>query len=193
MWEDLRAGYEVKQRDLLGYSWATFSLDMVYRYVLYRRIEPRDDLRPDHRVVWIMLNPSTADGLEDDPTIRRVAGFSRTLDATEVVVVNLFALRSTDPANLARHADPIGPRNDEAIRDAVDGAAFVIGAWGAHPAARARWSTVLQLLPRPVMCLGTTQSGQPRHPLYVRKDQPLTPWRGKEAARSGPAEAPKIT
>jgi hypothetical protein len=148
-----------------------------YRYRLGRRWDhgPAD--------VWIMLNPSTADAQLDDPTIRRCIGFSRNWGSGALVVVNLFALRATDPAELVRHPDPIGPDNDEHIPLAAAGAqqhgGRVVAAWGAHPMAAERARTVRRLIEgqgAPLLALGTTKTGAPRHPLYVKGDTTLTPW-----------------
>lgn len=144
-----------------------------YRYMLERRWS---DAAP---VTFIMLNPSTADADIDDPTIRRCMGFARAWNAGGIVVANLFALRSTDPAALAKDEAPIGPQNDEAICRAVLAASRTIAAWGAHAFAERRAATVkrmiAQSLTRPLDCLGKTKSGHPRHPLYVPAAQIPTP------------------
>ena len=146
-----------------------------YRYRLERAWsdDPRD--------VWLMLNPSTADATLDDPTIRRCVGFSRRWGAGGIVVANLYALRATDPAELERHPDPVGPANDAHIADVVQHAwrdgARIVCAWGAHPFAASRALDVAEglrdMLP---VCLGTTRSGAPRHPLYVRADVVPVRW-----------------
>ena len=82
-----------------------------------------------------MLNPSTADAERDDPTIRRCIGFSRAWGFGGAEMVNLFALRSTDPGRLREAADPVGPGNVAHIADAARGATQVIAAWGAFPLA----------------------------------------------------------
>lgn len=152
---------------------AEFSLCQRYRYSLTRRWSGAPLL------VFVMLNPSTADMIDDDPTIRRCMGFGRSLGAGGIHVVNLFALRSTDPKGL-RVAEPIGPHNDRAIRDAAHEArrrkSPVICAWGASPFVRGRDREVLELLASArvqPMCLSITKSGAPAHPLYLRGD--LTP------------------
>lgn len=144
------------------------------------------------RLAWVMLNPSTADDHVDDPTIRRVTRFTRDAGYGDLVVVNLFAARATDPAALATMRDPIGPLNDIAIDTALADAAAVVFAWGASAATRTlaatigRRSAAVQAIAaglglRPV-CLGVTGSGAPRHPLYVRADQPLLPYELKVAS-----------
>ncbi len=122
-------------------SAATFDPTRTYRYSLTRRWAPGGT-----RACWIMLNPSTADAEQDDPTIRRCIGFSKLWGHSELVVVNLFALRSTDPAALASHGDPIGPHNDFAIEEAGLTSAHVVCAWGRHGALRNRAGTVLRHL-----------------------------------------------
>jgi len=134
-----------------------------YRYTLHRCWGPGPSC------CWVMLNPSTATEETDDATIRRCIRFSITWGYGRLVVVNLFALRSTNPAALANHADPIGEGNDQAIIVAARQAGTVVCAWGAHPSAVSRARTVVSLLRGvDLHCLGTTKHGQPRHPLYVK-------------------------
>jgi hypothetical protein len=122
------------------------------------------------RVCFVMLNPSTADAEHDDPTIRRCIGYAKALEAGSLQVVNLFALRATDPSELRRDAEPVGPANDSHIEGAALAAEMVICAWGAHPFARQRSVRVLEVLTtagvRP-MCLRQTKDGHPAHPLYL--------------------------
>lgn len=126
--------------------------------------------------LFILLNPSTADASVDDPTIRRCRSFATREGCGALTVVNLYAYRATDPRELATQPDPVGPDNDIHIALALDRQpAHVIAAWGALPFARARAQQVTALLAQ-AECLGTTKSGDPRHPLYVRGDQPLVPW-----------------
>ncbi|MFE0207053.1 DUF1643 domain-containing protein [Streptomyces sp. NPDC058985] len=145
-----------------------------YRYLLTRIWDP--SVPP---VVYVMLNPSTADALTDDPTIRRCRGFARREGAGGLVVVNLFALRSTDPRALTRHPDPVGPHNNAFIRQAVSGAHRVIAAWGAAGVQDGRGEAVTGLLRArgaAVYCLGWTATGQPRHPLYLPSAAVLEPY-----------------
>lgn len=152
---------------------AVISADGVYRYTLKRRIP--QVVRWIRPVLFVMLNPSTADAVADDPTIRKCMGFARLFGGTELTVVNLFALRATDPQALAAHPDPVGPDNDRHIEHQVERhrhLGLVIAAWGAHRFARPRGFDVLRRF-GPFSCLGVTADGSPRHPLYVRYDQPL--------------------
>jgi hypothetical protein len=149
---------------------ATCSRDGRFRYSLVRRWSPGPS------VAWVMLNPSTADATRDDATIRRCIALSRSWGFAALEVVNLFALRSTDPRALADAADPVGPRNDRATRRALGRANAVVAAWGVPPRAlRGRAEAVRPLLPPGTGCVGVTTGGQPRHPLYVRAGACLVP------------------
>lgn len=152
---------------------ATLSHDGVYRYLLSRTW-----IQAGTRVTWVMLNPSTADAENDDPTIRRCIGFSRRWGFDGLNVVNLYALRATDPAELGRHPDPVGPDNLDTVHHAL-GAEMVVVAWGVHPAARRHPSLdrIRDMLSAcDVRCVGRTNDGSPRHPLYVRADAAPNPW-----------------
>lgn len=143
-------------------SHAEVSEDGVYRYHLRRRWGGAGSL------TWILLNPSTADGTINDPTIRRLLAFSRAWGYGGLVVVNLFALRATNPQELARHPNPVGPDNDDWIRAATSGVPMVLLAWGAHGFATERAEYVRSMLGETrACCLGVTKHGHPRHPLYV--------------------------
>ncbi len=123
---------------------------------------------------WIMLNPSTADAEIDDPTIRRCIAFSKREDAGGIEVLNLFALRATNPAVLRHSSDPIGPDNDAWIREVLFPHSRVVAAWGEHGKLLGRGFEILRNLRESgitIMCLGD----KPRHPLYIRGDQPLLP------------------
>lgn len=148
---------------------ATFSPCRTYRYALTRRWSNRPP------AVFIMLNPSVADAFVDDPTLRRCIGFARSWTAGGLILLNLFALRSTDPMVLRAHPDPVGPDNDMVVAEQLaeaDGGP-VIAAWGVHGALHGRGKRVAALIrargARP-LCLGLTKDGHPRHPLYVPND-----------------------
>jgi len=146
-----------------------------YRYRLSRMT--MSPFRGVRRVCWIMLNPSTADGVNDDPTIRRVLGFSESWGCTHVDVVNLYALRATDPKDLCAHADPIGPENDDWIRKTAEGAHLTVAAWGAHKTASGdRIQRVWNCAGHNLWCLGVTKRGAPRHPLYLPAQTRLERW-----------------
>lgn len=177
---------------------ATFDPKGIYRYRLTRCW---DETVP--AITWIMLNPSTADHRVDDATLRRVVGFSRSWGFGTVVVVNLFALIASRPGNLTDAPVPVGPDNDAAIADSVSGSGMVIAAWGNHGALQnpstglPRHGEVLQLLvagsTNEIRCLGTTGSGQPRHPLYVSattRPVPLEGWPSPGETRKSLRTAP---
>jgi hypothetical protein len=153
---------------------AIMSPDGVYRYSLTRQLSSRPG-RLKH-CTWIMLNPSTATAEIDDPTIRRCIGFATSWECHALTVVNLFALRATDPTELAAHADPVGPENDGYIITAANLGGIVVAAWGVHGILHGRDRVVRDLMKRyghELRCLGTTQGGFPRHPLYVKGDTQL--------------------
>lgn len=145
-----------------------FSEDRAYRYALWRLHE---DLSQEHGLVaFIGLNPSTADETSDDPTIRRCIGFSRRWGYRGFVMLNLFAVRATSPKVMKHHPQPVGPANDDAIREIVSKCETVVCCWGAHGSHLGRDEAVRELLRVPgipLWCLGTTKGGQPRHPLYL--------------------------
>lgn len=149
---------------------AVLSPDGLYRYALEREW-PRTLLDRDlGRVLFVMLNPSTADGLRDDPTVRRCVDFAQRWGYSSLTVVNLFAWRATDPRELALVPDPVGPDNDAWIRARATVADRVVAAWGARGDLLARDRVVLELLRglgHDVRCLGVTRAGMPRHPLYL--------------------------
>lgn len=170
-----------------------------YRYALTRDVAP---LTGEGTCTFIMLNPSTADAEQDDPTIRRCIGFARSWGFARLKVVNLFAFRSTDPRELLACGDPSGPENLCTIAKVVGGSDLVVCAWGAFPLAGAEHvRLVLELIGGP-HCLGLTANGSPRHPLYVRADAepmpfahcpPIARWRPTSATgdclQSSPASA----
>jgi hypothetical protein len=142
-----------------------------YRYLLRRTW---DHAKP--RVLFVMLNPSTADAEIDDATIRSCIRLSKANGYGSFEVVNLYGLRATDPDELAKAGDPVGPNNDCHIEAAILRCDLAICAWGAYPGAANRSGSVRGLLRsrRPaIFCFGTTKSGAPKHPLYIRTDAPL--------------------
>lgn len=128
-------------RLLFGAGKAVFSADRAYRYRLSRIWGSSGT-----HAVWVMLNPSTADALADDATIRRVMAFTKAWGLGGLTVVNLFALRATDPRELRRHPDPAGPANDQFIAGALDSSVVVVAAWGAHPLAGQRAAEVMAIV-----------------------------------------------
>jgi hypothetical protein len=142
-----------------------------YRYTLTRIWSEE---RPS--ILWIMLNPSTADATQDDSTIRRCVGFTRSWGYGGLMVANLFALRATDPVELSRCDDPVGPENDAVLCREAGRVPLVVAAWGTGGALRGRGDYVRELLACPLHHLGLTRQGFPRHPLYVRADSRPENW-----------------
>ena len=140
-----------------------------YRYWLSRSWD--DGSR---KLAFVMLNPSTADASIDDPTIRRCMGFAKRERFGGILVVNLYALRATDPSDLLRADDPIGPRNEHWLREVFvnAGQGNVVCAWGTKGGQQAKWISK-SLGGFGCVCLGKTKDGHPRHPLYVKSDQPF--------------------
>lgn len=172
---------------------AVISPDGLYRYRLARW------WADGPRVLWAMLNPSTADVTADDPTIRKCIGFAKKWGFAGIEVVNLFALRSSNPTDLRDSAeagiDPVGPFNNNAIYRAAGevfiGGGSAIAAWGAwqDELAEARVAAVRPLLPA-VRALRITASGSPGHPLYVPYSACPMPWPASAAPVAATAETP---
>lgn len=155
------------------------TIDGVYRYDLERCEQTlfNEMSETPWHATFVMLNPSTADGLDDDPTIRKCIGFTKRWGLDRFFVVNLFAFRSTDPDELStfarRGVNIIGPQNDEWIRTRCASAKRVICAWGAWknkelmpPRIDAVTRMLVSMGVKP-WCLGKTKDGQPRHPLML--------------------------
>jgi hypothetical protein len=160
-----------------------------YRYLLWREWRGTHDpknwrwfgandgagepLGEPRACVFIMLNPSTADGKVDDPTIRRCVSFAKAWKFERLEVVNLFAYRATDPGVvLSLSADEaIGPDNQEYVEDAAAGAGKIVCAWGAHGSYLNQDETVRGWCNgAPTFALKFTKAGHPGHPLYVKGD-----------------------
>lgn len=175
---------------------AVFSDDRVYRYVLTRFWTPGS--ANASTAYFVGLNPSTADELTDDPTVRRCIGFARDWGCDGMVMLNAFAFRATDPRDMKAAADPIGPDNDSHLRAwtwhprPTD---VVVACWGCHGDHKLRGRHVQQLLreecgdrqrpyvgserPDPYDCLftfGLTKDGHPKHPLYLAKTTRVVRW-----------------
>ena len=136
-----------------------------YRYSLTRIW---DDSAP--RVLFVMLNPSTATEVQNDPTVERCERRARTLGYGSFCVCNIFAYRATDPKKMRAQADPVGPKNDTAITDAATWANDIVCAWGTHGAHMDRGADVEHMLrrqPKALTHLGLSIAGHPKHPLYI--------------------------
>lgn len=152
---------------------AVFSDCGRYRYKLTRIW---DEHKPP--LVYVCLNPSTADAETDDNTIMSCCRIARHLGFGGIVVVNIFAWRSTDPAGLKDAEDPVGPENDKHLAEATDGR-VVVAAWGVNGKHLSRGNRVIDLLiglGRDLRCFKVTRDGYPIHPLYLKTESELIPY-----------------
>ncbi len=148
---------------------ALFSSCRKYRYTLWRWWD-----RSKGYVQFIGLNPSTADEVRDDPTIRRCIGFARDWGYGGLCMTNLFAFRATKPRAMMGCPYPQGTQNDGHLVEVARDADLVVAAWGNRGAFLARDEEVRDTMPCALHCLGLTKDGQPKHPLYLSKDtQPV--------------------
>lgn len=150
---------------------ARFSRCGSYRYTLEREWK-----QGSGRVLFIGLNPSTADHKQDDPTIRRCVGFARDWGYAAMEIVNLFAFRATLPKDLKLAADPVGKYNDKWIKAAHQKADLTIACWGNDGQFKERDKQVLQHLQK-LHCIAMNRSTRPTHPLYLRaslQPKPMT-------------------
>jgi hypothetical protein len=152
--------FEVPLKPISG---AEFSPCRTWRYALWRFWNWST---PPKLVAFIGLNPSTADEQINDPTIRRCIGFAKAWGFDGLFMLNAYGFRATDPADMKRAADPVGPEHDERLMHYRNRAQSFVAAWGAHcePSRAAR---VCDLIGRRIDCLGRTKSGAPKHPLYL--------------------------
>jgi hypothetical protein len=155
-------------------STAVYSDCERYRYSLTRVWDNNGG-----KVLFVMLNPSTATEVQNDPTVDRCERRARTLGFGGFRVTNIFAWRDTDPRNMKAATDPIGPDNDATLVDGVNWADSVIAAWGTHGAHLNRGADVAVLLGsmgQPLYHLGLSKHGHPKHPLYLPYTQQPEVW-----------------
>ena len=155
-------------------STAVYSDCERYRYSLTRVWDNNGG-----KVLFVMLNPSTATEVQNDPTVERCERRARTLGFGGFRVTNIFAWHDTDPRNMKAATDPIGPDNDATLVDGVNWADSVIAAWGTHGAHLNRGADVAVLLGsmgQPLYHLGLSKHGHPKHPLYLPYTQQPEVW-----------------
>ncbi|MEM9247442.1 MAG: DUF1643 domain-containing protein [Pseudomonadota bacterium] len=155
-------------------SVAVYSPCELYRYALTRIWAPEG-----RKLLCVMLNPSTATEVQNDPTVERCERRARALGYGAFRVCNIFAFRATDPKVMRAAADPIGPENDAAIAEGAAWSDSILCAWGSHGAHLERGPAVAALLRttgRPLTHVGLTKGGHPRHPLYVGYAVQPEPW-----------------
>lgn len=120
-----------------------------------------------------MLNPSQADANHDDPTLRACSQFAQRWGYSKLEIVNLFAYRTAYPNQLKQASDPIGPQNDRYLLEAAQSAEKIIlawGNWGSYLQRAAIVITLLQTHHHKLYCLECNTTGQPRHPLYIKRN-----------------------
>ena len=139
-----------------------------YRYRLDWRFVPQ----PQRRVLFILLNPSTATEDQLDPTLKRCLTFAQTWRYDAMTICNAFAYRSTDPDALRNVEEPVGPDNDCFLKEAATQTRDVVLGWGNDGALYARSAAIIENLSplAKLQCLGVTNEGQPKHPLYLKAD-----------------------
>ena len=149
-----------------------------YRYALTRTWDDQG-----RKVLFVMLNPSTATEVQNDPTVERCERRARALGFGAFCVTNIFAWRDTDPKKMRAAKDPIGPENDATILEWSHWADSIICAWGTHGAHLARGAQVEGLLRktgRELNHLGLSKAGHPKHPLYIAYEKQPEIWLPKE-------------
>lgn len=149
---------------------AVFSSDRKYRYVLWRWWNNKEPY-----AMFIGLNPSTADEIIDDPTIRRCVGFAADWGYGGLCMTNLFAFRAVNPKEMMKHPEPVGVVNDDWLLALSRQAGIVIAAWGTKGAFQNRDEAVYSMM-IDLKCFGLTKGGHPRHPLYLPMDTELKPF-----------------
>ncbi|MDU8943824.1 DUF1643 domain-containing protein [Ovoidimarina sediminis] len=155
-------------------SVAVYSPCERYRYTLTRTWAPGTG-----KIVFVMLNPSTATEVQNDPTVERCERRARALGYGAFRVCNIFAWRETDPGKMRKANDPVGPGNDAAITEACGWADRIVCAWGTHGAHLERGAAVERLMRgtgRQLYHLGLTKDGHPKHPLYIGYATQPVPW-----------------
>lgn len=155
-------------------STAVYSDCESYRYLLTRVWD-----ESGKRALFIMLNPSTATEVQNDPTVERCERRARALGFGGFRVTNIFGWRDTDPKKMRAAADPVGAENDAAILESCPWADQIIAAWGAHGEHMGRGAEMEALLRaqnQPVYHLGLTKAGHPKHPLYIAYTQQPERW-----------------
>ena len=144
---------------------AKISKDGQYRYTLWRIWDNELPL-----VMFLMLNPSTADGKKDDPTIKKCMAYAKAWGCGGIWVGNLYAYRSSSPSVLNIVNDPIGPKCDLYLEKMAKKCDLIIAAWGNNNPSKGRVNQVRNIVGGNLDCLEISKSGQPKHPLYLKKN-----------------------
>jgi hypothetical protein len=160
---------------MTGSAGAVFSPCRGYRYVLWRTWDSQGP-----RVNFVGLNPSTADEVSDDPTIRRCRQFAAHWGFGGFIMTNLFAFRATKPSDLKSASTPVGPENDRWLARAAEEAETVVFAWGVHGTILGRSEAIIRQIGKGAHCIALTNRGQPAHPLYLKNGLPMRPFHPTE-------------
>lgn len=150
-----------------------FSPCRKYRYTLWREWENGSGY-----CQFIGLNPSTADEIQDDPTVRRCINYAKAWGYKGLFMTNIFGYRATDPNDMKAIAEPIGQDNNYWLSEIAKEAGIVVAAWGTHGSHNGRGDEVIELIPN-LHCLAVTKHGFPAHPLYLKKTLVPIPYNPK--------------
>jgi len=170
----------IEQHHTGGKEWrslAIFSDDEKYRYLLKR------SWGVGRNILFIMLNPSTADAKKNDPTVKRCCDYAKKWGFASITVCNLFGYRSTQPEALVTVENPVGVANMAYIENAMTMSDTIVAAWGNNVLPNFHMHTVYMVsekareLGKDIFCLGINDNGQPVHPLYQKADVELKVWR----------------
>ena len=155
-----------------------WSPDRAYRYFLRRSVEGDWELSQKPPISFLLLNPSTADEVKDDPTVAKCRRHAHRWGFGEVIILNAFAYRATDPKNMRAQVDPVGPENDavilETCRVVRDLGGTIVCGWGNHGQHKGRSDALRALLsPFETKAFKISKTGEPSHPLYLSMETEL--------------------
>jgi len=142
----------------MNYVKSRAQVEEPYRYSLWRLW---DETLP--QILFIGLNPSTANATKDDRTVSRCVNLAKQWGYGGISIGNLFAYQSENPEEMMNHSEPIGPENDKWLKRLADDSDLIVAMWGDGGLHMNRAETVLRMFPD-LYCIATTQAGQPRHP-----------------------------
>lgn len=148
-------------------GYAVFSFDKKYRYILGRKWSNKG------KCLFILLNPSTADAFKLDPTITRAYNLSKKLGLGELIILNIFAIRGSNPEIIKKVSDPIGPLNNYYIKKYVKKSDLIILGWGNHGKINNRSKEIIDIIKKvkkEIYVLDINKNGEPKHPLYIKSD-----------------------
>lgn len=171
---------------------AIFSPDRRHRYTLWRQWNAEND--PTKMVAFVGLNPSKATEWQNDRTVCRCIRFAQRFGFSGMIMLNAFAYRATDPEEMKIQRDPIGEDNDKALVAVANTVSCVIACWGVDGSFRGRELILCGLLANvDLYCMGRTQEGHPRHPLYLPNNAPRELWRRKKRRRPSTTPSSSFT